>query len=138
MTEVLQGIRRTVGVAPNQKDPVLVDTLRALVEPMRRDAPGDVRAQALICLGFASGCRRPEFVGLAVGDLSFGDDGLELTIRRSKTDQEGLGRKWASRTAAAPGRALCARCATGSTYRCSTRARCSAPSTALARSSPRA
>ena len=91
--EVLQGIRRTLGVAPNQKDPVLVDTLRALVEPMRRDDPGDVRDRALLCLGFASGCRRSELVGLDVGDLSFGDDGLEVTIRRSKTDQEGLGRK---------------------------------------------
>jgi integrase len=92
-TEVLQGIRRTIGVAPNQKDPVLVDTLRAVVEPMRRDDPGDVRDRALLCLGFASGCRRSELVGLDVEDLSFGDDGLELTIRRSKTDQEGLGRK---------------------------------------------
>lgn len=93
VTEVLQGIRRTLGVAPNQKDPVLVDTLRALVEPMRRDDPGDVRDRALICLGFASGCRRSELVALDVGDLSFGEDGLEITIRRSKTDQEGLGRK---------------------------------------------
>jgi integrase len=46
-----------------------------------------------LCLGFASGCRRSELVALDVQDLSFGDDGLELTIRRSKTDQEGLGRK---------------------------------------------
>jgi hypothetical protein len=48
--EVLQGIRRTLGVAPRQKDPVLVDTLRALVEPMRREDPGDVRDRALLCL----------------------------------------------------------------------------------------
>ena len=47
----------------------------------------------MICLGFASGCRRSELVALDVGDISFGDDGLEITIRRSKTDQEGLGRK---------------------------------------------
>jgi site-specific recombinase XerD len=93
VTEVLQGIRRTIGVAPHQKDPVLVDTLRALVEPMRKDDPGDVRDRALLCLGFASGCRRSELVALDVADLSFGDDGLEITIRRSKTDQEGLGRK---------------------------------------------
>jgi site-specific recombinase XerD len=93
VTEVLQGIRRTLGVAPNQKDPVLVDTLRALVEPMRKDDPGDTRDRALICLGFASGCRRSELVALDVADLSFADDGLEITIRRSKTDQEGLGRK---------------------------------------------
>jgi site-specific recombinase XerD len=93
VTEVLQGIRRTIGVAPHQKDPVLVDTLRALVEPMRKDDPGDMRDRALLCLGFASGCRRSELVGLDVGDISFGDDGLEITIRRSKTNQEGLGRK---------------------------------------------
>ena len=44
-------------------------------------------------LEFASGCRRSELVGLDVGDMSFGDDGIEVTIRWSKTDQEGLGRK---------------------------------------------
>jgi hypothetical protein len=43
---VLQGIRRTLGVAPDQKDPVLVDTLRALIEPMRKDDPGDVTDRA--------------------------------------------------------------------------------------------
>jgi hypothetical protein len=37
VTDMLQGIRRTLGVDPNQKDPVLVDTLRALSESMRRD-----------------------------------------------------------------------------------------------------
>jgi len=93
VTEVLQGIRRTIGVAPHQKDPVLIYTLRALVEPMRKDDPGDVRDRALLCLGLASGCRRSELVELDVGDLSFGDDGLEIVIRRSRTDQEGLGRK---------------------------------------------
>jgi integrase len=93
LTEVLQGIRRTLGVAPHQKDPVLVDTLRALIDPMRKDDPGDMRDRALLCLGFASGCRRSELVALDIGDLSFGDDGLQITIRRSKTDQEGLGRK---------------------------------------------
>jgi hypothetical protein len=67
--------------------------LRALVEPMRRDVPGDVRDRALIYLGFESGCRRSELVALDVGHLSFGDDGLEVTIRRSKKDQEGFGRK---------------------------------------------
>lgn len=74
---------------------MLVDTLRALVEAMRRDDPGDVRDRALLCLGFASGCRRSELVAvtLDVEDLSFGDDGLEVTIRHSKTDQEGFGRK---------------------------------------------
>jgi hypothetical protein len=52
-----QGNRRTLGMAPNQKDSSLIDTLRALVEPMRKDGPGDLRDRALPGLGFASGCR---------------------------------------------------------------------------------
>jgi integrase len=77
----------------HQKDPLLVDILRTLVEPMQRDDPGDAQDRALLCLGFASGCRRSELVALDIGDLSFGEDGLEITIRRSKTNQEGLGRR---------------------------------------------
>jgi integrase len=102
VTEVLQGIRRTIGVAPHQKDPVLVDTLRALVEPMRKDDPGDARDRALLCLGIASGCRRSELVALDVADLSFGDDGFEITIRRSKTDQRVWGARWVSLSVADP------------------------------------
>jgi integrase len=71
-------------VAPNQKDPVLVDTLRTLVESIRRDDPGGVRHRAPLCLGFASECRRSELVRLDIEDLNFTDDGLGATIRRSK------------------------------------------------------
>ena len=37
--------------------------------------------------------RRSELVGLDVGDVVRTNDGLVVTIRRSKTDQEGAGRK---------------------------------------------
>jgi integrase len=37
--------------------------------------------------------RRSELVGLAVEDYAFGKDGLTITLRRSKTDQDGAGRK---------------------------------------------
>lgn len=39
------------------------------------------------------GFRRSELVSLDVEDLKFTDDGLEVVLRRSKTDQEGEGRK---------------------------------------------
>src|SRR5262249_12646788 len=48
---------------------------------------------ALVLLGFAGAFRRSELVGLDVADLDFGNDGLTVTLRRSKTDQEGQGRK---------------------------------------------
>jgi len=51
------------------------------------------RDRALILLGFAGAFRRSELVGLDASDCIFGRDGLTVTLRRSKTDQDGAGRK---------------------------------------------
>ena len=51
------------------------------------------RDRALILLGFAGAFRRSELVGLDIEDCAFGKDGLTVTLRRSKTDQDGAGRK---------------------------------------------
>jgi integrase len=51
------------------------------------------RDRALVLLGFAGAFRRSELVGLDVEDCVFGKDGLTVTLRRSKTDQDGAGRK---------------------------------------------
>ena len=58
---------------------------------VRKNSRG--RDRALILLGFAGAFRRSELVALDVEDCAFGKDGLTVTLRRSKTDQEGLGRK---------------------------------------------
>jgi len=47
----------------------------------------------LLLLGFAGAFRRSELVGLNVDDLTSTPDGLIVLIRRSKTDQEGQGRR---------------------------------------------
>lgn len=49
------------------------------------------RNKALLLLGFATACRRSELVALQVEDLRYFDAGIEVLIRRSKTDQEGEG-----------------------------------------------
>jgi site-specific recombinase XerD len=51
-----------------------------------------VRNKAIILLGFAGGFRRSEMVALNVTDLAFEDGVVRVTLRRSKTDQEGEGR----------------------------------------------
>jgi integrase len=51
------------------------------------------RDRALLLVGFAGAFRRSELVGLDIADLEFGRDGLVVTVRRSKTDQEGQGRR---------------------------------------------
>jgi len=88
----MQGIRRTLGVAQVQKSPILAGELRAMVSAMPVSLKG-ARDRALLLLGFAGAFRRSELAGLNVSDLAFGADGLTVTLRRSKTDQEGAGRK---------------------------------------------
>ena len=84
------GIRRRLGVAPNQKQPLDADQIRAMYAALPTGVLG-LRDRALIGLGFAGGFRRSELVALDVGDLSFVARGLEALVRRSKTDQEGRG-----------------------------------------------
>jgi integrase len=88
----LKGIRRTLGTAPAQKAPALPDDIRAIVAATDAGLIG-ARDRALILLGFAGAFRRSELVGLDVEDCAFGKDGLTITMRRSKVDQEGQGRK---------------------------------------------
>jgi integrase len=92
VANTMKGIRRTMGTAPTQKAPVLTDDIRAMVDVTDTGIIG-LRDRALILLGFAGAFRRSELVSLVVEDCAFGKDGLTVTLRRSKTDQEGAGRK---------------------------------------------
>jgi len=49
------------------------------------------RNRALLLIGCTGGFRRSELVALDVADIAETKEGLELTVRRSKTDQEGHG-----------------------------------------------
>ena len=92
VANVMKGIRRTLGTAPAQKVAALTDDIRAMVHVTDAGVIG-ARDRALVLLGFAGAFRRSELVGLDVEDCQFGKDGLTVTLRRSKTDQQGAGRK---------------------------------------------
>ncbi len=92
VANTMKGIRRTLGTAANQKAPTLTDDIRAMVEAADAGLIG-LRDRALILLGFAGAFRRSELVGLDAEDCSFGKDGLTITLRRSKVDQTGVGRR---------------------------------------------
>ena len=106
---MLKGIRRTKGTAQTRKAPLLVNQLRTAIAGSRQDLLG-LRDRALLFAGFRGTFRRSELVALDVADVAFTDDGLVVTIRRSKTDQEGEGRKiwvpFGSKAATCPVRAL--------------------------------
>ena len=88
----LKGIRRTLGTAEVPKAPTLTDDIRAMVDAADAGLIG-ARDRALILLGFAGAFRRSEIVALDLADLTFSRDGLTVNLRRSKTDQDGVGRK---------------------------------------------
>lgn len=93
---VYQGIRRKVGIAPEQVEAILPHHLRSMVdslpEPLDRERLRTLRNRAILTMGWVGGMRRSEIVALDVTDVAEVPEGLKVTIRRSKTDQEGLGR----------------------------------------------
>ena len=92
VASVWHGIRRTHGVRQQGKAPVLVENPRVMVGNLRPGLIG-IRDRALLLVGFAGAFRRSELVALDAADVQFTSDGLVVRLRRSKTDQEGEGRK---------------------------------------------
>jgi integrase len=89
--DVWRGIRRTFGTASRGKAPLLTDDIRAMTATLDPARLIDVRDRALLLIGYAGALRRGELVALDVADVADTADGLVVTIRRSKTDQEGEG-----------------------------------------------
>jgi integrase len=88
----MRGIRRMIGTAQREAKPILKEDLFAILERMG-DRPKDQRDKALLLVGFAGAFRRSELVGLDVADIEHVRQGVVITLRKSKTDQEGRGRK---------------------------------------------
>ena len=73
--------------------PLKVDTLRVMADTCDPATPIGVRDRALLLLGFALMARRSELAGLDIADIKPGKEGLDVLIKRSKTDQDARGRE---------------------------------------------
>lgn len=89
--EVIAGIRRSHGVAPVKKHAADADVLRDILRAIVGGDLRSVRDRALLAFGMAGAFRRSELVALRVSDVEWVQEGLRVTIRRGKTDQEGAG-----------------------------------------------
>ncbi len=89
----MAGIRRTYG-QPQRRVKALVkdDLLEALALSDQQPPLKAARDRALLLVGFAGAFRRSELVSLKVADLTYSEAGLDILLRRSKTDQTGQGR----------------------------------------------
>jgi integrase len=88
----LRGIKRRRGCAQREAMPLLRDDLLLVLDVMG-DGLRDIRDKAVLLVGFAAALRRSELVGLDVEDIEHVRQGIVLHLRRSKTDQDGRGRK---------------------------------------------
>jgi len=86
----MKGIRRTLRTVKTQKDAISPNELKKMLVTIADDVQGK-RDRAMILLGFAGAFRRSEIVGLDVADIKLGPDEVTVTLRTSKTDQEGQG-----------------------------------------------
>lgn len=89
---VLKGIKREKGTMPDKKQAAGIDDVRLMVETLG-DKLIDIRDKALVLIGFAGAFRRSELVSLTVEDIKTDRNGITVTLRHSKTDQEGRGVK---------------------------------------------
>jgi site-specific recombinase XerD len=86
----LRGIKRTLRHCTTRKAPATSEKIAAMAAATGKSVRG-LRDRAVLLLGFAGAFRRSELVALDFNDLEFCNGGLRITIRRSKTDQEGDG-----------------------------------------------
>ncbi len=92
---VMRGLRRTRGEPSVQVHAITVLELDAMARAaVQRGSPArSTRDRALLLLGFGGAFRRGELAALDWTDLRWDQRGLEVTIRRSKADQEGRGQR---------------------------------------------
>ena len=93
ISENLMGIKRKLGVKQLSKKPILISDLKLIVQAIIDDKNEHKKIQnkALILIGFAGGFRRSELVSIEREDIDFVDEGVKINIRKSKTDQTGIG-----------------------------------------------
>jgi len=94
IVENLMGIRRIKGSIQKGKKPILINHLKSIINVINEQKIEDnkkLRDKSIILIGFSGGFRRTEIISIDYEDLEFVEEGLKITIKRSKTDQYGEG-----------------------------------------------
>tara|TARA_R110002074_G_scaffold234473_1_gene406313 strand:+ start:18372 stop:19379 length:1008 start_codon:yes stop_codon:yes gene_type:complete len=86
----LKGIRRRHGRPASPKAAISAEMLFKMAEACPA-TPAGLRDRAILLLGFAGAFRRAELANLTREDLAISGEGVRITVRRAKSDQEGRG-----------------------------------------------
>jgi len=91
--KTLEGMRRRHGQPRQKARPLSIEALSALIDWLNQQPLSLMRERnrALLLVAYFGAFRRSELVGLQYGNLEWFDDGVVVTLERSKTDQSGEG-----------------------------------------------
>ena len=94
IVENLMGIKRKKGSIQKGKKPILINHLKQIInviDEQKIEKIKKLRNKTLILIGFSGGFRRKELISIDHEDIDFVQEGVKITVRRSKTDQFGEG-----------------------------------------------
>lgn len=123
VSRLLDGISQTSDTTPEKKQALLTKHVRAMVDALpsekpKSESPDEVgptaratylrafRDRAIILVGFAGAFRRAELASIDVGHVSFNADGMEIHVRKSKTEPRTVGINFAQSGGFCPVRTL--------------------------------
>ena len=92
--KLMTGIRRTHGQPKKKAKPIQIDELQRMLQYLgSNNSLINLRNSALLLTGFFGAFRCSELTSIEIGDLHWESEGLIITIKKSKTDQDNLGMK---------------------------------------------
>jgi len=92
--ENIMGIKRRKGSIQKGKKPLLINILKQIINVIDKEKIEEIkklRDRSIILIGFSGGFRRNEIISLNYEDIDFVQEGLKISLKRSKTDQFGEG-----------------------------------------------
>jgi len=90
--DAMTGARRRLRTAPTKEKAALaLEDLEQMLRRIPSETHAGRRDKALLLVGIAGAFRRSELVALDAEDIRFVPEGMLVSIRKSKTDQEGQG-----------------------------------------------
>jgi site-specific recombinase XerD len=92
--ENIMGIKRRKGSIQKGKKPILINNLKQIInviDESKNKKITKLRDRTIILIGFSGGFRRNEIISIDFDDLDFVTEGVKINLKRSKTDQFGVG-----------------------------------------------
>ena len=87
----MRRMHRNLGRTSNQAYGINKELLGKMIAATSNDLRG-IRDKALLSLAYDTLCRRGEIVSLDIEDIVYTNNQIKICLRKSKTDQNGLGR----------------------------------------------